>query len=212
MRIIIAVDLVLGPLLTLIVFKAGKPGLKFDLAVIGLFQSVCLIAGTWVVYQERPLFFVYYEDRFYSANADTFARYDQPVPNPARYSDRSPAIVAAAVPADPIEEADFRERLYKQGVPIWVYADSYEPLAQHMERVMSRGFPLEALQARDTEGRLEEFLAEHGGTAEDYLFLPAYSRYQNPFIAIRRADQQLVDILQVESPLAALPDADTPDT
>ena len=28
MRIIIAVDLVLGPLLTLVVFKAGKPGLK----------------------------------------------------------------------------------------------------------------------------------------------------------------------------------------
>ena len=41
LRIIIGVDLVLGPLLTLVVFKAGKPGLKFDLACIGLFQAAC---------------------------------------------------------------------------------------------------------------------------------------------------------------------------
>jgi hypothetical protein len=42
MRIIIGVDLVLGPVLTLIVFRAGKPGLKMDLTLIGLFQGICL--------------------------------------------------------------------------------------------------------------------------------------------------------------------------
>ena len=41
-RIIAGVDLVLGPLLTLIVFKPGKPGLKFDLTLIGLAQAVAL--------------------------------------------------------------------------------------------------------------------------------------------------------------------------
>ena len=33
--VLVAVDLVLGPTLTLIVYKEGKPGLKFDLIVIG---------------------------------------------------------------------------------------------------------------------------------------------------------------------------------
>ncbi len=31
LKILLGVDLVLGPLLTLLVYKAGKPGLKFDL-------------------------------------------------------------------------------------------------------------------------------------------------------------------------------------
>jgi hypothetical protein len=43
MRIIVGVDLVLGPLLTLIVYKHGKPGLRFDLTLIGLVQTVCTI-------------------------------------------------------------------------------------------------------------------------------------------------------------------------
>ncbi len=59
MRIIIVVDLIMGPLLTLVVFKAGKPGLKFDLTVIGTFQAVCLAAGLYIVYSERPIFFIY---------------------------------------------------------------------------------------------------------------------------------------------------------
>ena len=75
MRIIIGVDLVLGPLLTLIVFKPGKPGLKFDMTLICLFQSVCLAAGVWIVHHERPLYFVYYETHFYSVNAGTFEDY-----------------------------------------------------------------------------------------------------------------------------------------
>ena len=49
MRIIVAVDLILGPCLTLIVFKAGKPGMKTDLIMIGVFQAVCLAAGVYVV-------------------------------------------------------------------------------------------------------------------------------------------------------------------
>ena len=40
---------VVGPLLTLIVFRAGKPGMKFDLAVIGLVQVAALAYGTATV-------------------------------------------------------------------------------------------------------------------------------------------------------------------
>jgi hypothetical protein len=49
MRIIIGVDLILGPLLTLVVFKAGKPGLKFDLSMIAIIHSVCLQACLWCI-------------------------------------------------------------------------------------------------------------------------------------------------------------------
>jgi hypothetical protein len=36
MRIIVGVDLILGPILTLVVFKAGKPGLRFDLTMVAI--------------------------------------------------------------------------------------------------------------------------------------------------------------------------------
>lgn len=58
------VDIVLGPLLTLIVFNAAKKSLKFDLSVIAAFQLVALLYGGYVIYSERPAWVVFAKDRF----------------------------------------------------------------------------------------------------------------------------------------------------
>lgn len=62
----------LVPLLTLIVFKKGKTGLRFDLSIIGVVQTISLIIGTWVVYNERPIAMVFVDGHFYSMNAKAF--------------------------------------------------------------------------------------------------------------------------------------------
>ncbi|MEM9533896.1 MAG: TfpX/TfpZ family type IV pilin accessory protein [Pseudomonadota bacterium] len=71
--ILVFVDVVIGPLLTLIVFKSGKPSLRFDLAVIGLLQLAALLYGLWVVVQARPAFIVHVGDRFHLVRANELA-------------------------------------------------------------------------------------------------------------------------------------------
>lgn len=61
--LLIGVDLILGPLLTFIVFRAGKPGLRFDLGVIALLQVSALAYGLWVLGQSRPVYIVLQERR-----------------------------------------------------------------------------------------------------------------------------------------------------
>jgi hypothetical protein len=56
--IMVAADIVLGPLLTLIVFRKGKPGLKFDLFMIGLAQACFLAYGVYTLWLNRPLYLV----------------------------------------------------------------------------------------------------------------------------------------------------------
>ncbi|MCY0964287.1 hypothetical protein [Parathalassolituus penaei] len=53
--LIAGVDLVLGPLLTLIVFNPAKKSLRFDLAVIAIAQLSALVAGLYTVHTTRPL-------------------------------------------------------------------------------------------------------------------------------------------------------------
>ena len=62
--LLVGVDLVLGPLLTLILFRSGKWGLKFDLAMIAILQSAALIYGLSIVLKARPVFLVAVVDRF----------------------------------------------------------------------------------------------------------------------------------------------------
>lgn len=201
MRIIIFVDLILGPCLTLVVYKAGKQGLKFDLTCIGVLQAACLAAGLWVVYSERPTFFVFYEGHFYSNSQDTFTRYGVQPPDPASFAQGTPVPVIAKAPDDPIEEADLRKLLYDDGIPLWIYPRSYEPLAGHLDHVLEQAFDYDALLARDSDGLLEGWLESHGGELTDYAFYPIHSRYLSPFVAIRKSTREFVDVVLVPAPL-----------
>lgn len=67
--LIAMVDLTAGPLLTLVVYKHGKRGLKLDLALIGIVQLALLSYGIWVLSQNRPVFMVASVDRFEQVRA-----------------------------------------------------------------------------------------------------------------------------------------------
>lgn len=64
--LVMAVDVVLGPLLTLTVFNRNKPPaeLRRDLAMIGLLQMAALVYGLWTVSVARPVHLVFEMDRF----------------------------------------------------------------------------------------------------------------------------------------------------
>ena len=64
--IVVAVDVVMGPLLTLTVFNVKKPikELRRDLAVIALLQLSALGYGLWTVAVARPVHLVFEMDRF----------------------------------------------------------------------------------------------------------------------------------------------------
>ena len=68
---IVGIDLVLGPLLTLIVFNHNKSSLKFDLAVIALVQTAALAYGTWTIHQTRPVALVLMTNKFITYYATT---------------------------------------------------------------------------------------------------------------------------------------------
>ena len=64
MLILIGVDVVLGPLLTLVVFNPAKKSLRIDLAVIAALQVAALVYGISVIAQARPAYVVFAGDRF----------------------------------------------------------------------------------------------------------------------------------------------------
>ena len=68
---IVGIDLILGPLLTLIVFNHNKSSLKFDLAVIALVQTAALIYGTWTIHQTRPVALAFINTSFMTIFANS---------------------------------------------------------------------------------------------------------------------------------------------
>jgi hypothetical protein len=64
--LVMAVDIVCGPLLTFVLFSPTKPKKELitDISLIAIIQILALCYGIWTVWQVRPLFLVQEADRF----------------------------------------------------------------------------------------------------------------------------------------------------
>lgn len=69
LKLVAMVDLVLGPALTLILFKPGKPGLKLDLSVIAAMQIAALGYGFYTTYHHRVVAVVFADNEFATVSA-----------------------------------------------------------------------------------------------------------------------------------------------
>jgi hypothetical protein len=78
--LILTVDVILGPLLTFVVFNPSKKSLKMDLALIGLVQVIALSYGMHTMYQGKPAYISFAKDRFEVARVADIdsALYDRP--------------------------------------------------------------------------------------------------------------------------------------
>lgn len=60
----LAIDVIIGPLLGLLIYKEGKKTLKMDLGIIILIQISALGYGVYSIAQGRPAWLAYYVDNF----------------------------------------------------------------------------------------------------------------------------------------------------
>ena len=149
--LVISVDVVLGPLLTLAVFNIRKPRpeLRRDIAVVALLQVAGLCYGLWTVQLARPAHLVFEIDRFRVVH-----RIDIP---PELESKTPPGIdVAPLGGPTPLSTRAFRnenERMEMtmaalQGVQLGARPDLWEPYAAGKARILAAAKPLADLKSR----------------------------------------------------------------
>ena len=184
MRIIFFVDLVLGPALTLVVFNATKPELKTDLAIIGALQICCLIAGTYVVYAERPLAVVYTDGRFSVMNAGDYEEVGLPTPDLSKFPGEMPKWVMIEIPTEQTAEADFRAKFFNEGRVIGTKAGLYQAFDFNHPIVKGQHMDVDLITSKESgKIAINKWLTDNGGTAEDYRFYSFGSRFAYGYLA-----------------------------
>jgi hypothetical protein len=171
--ILVTVDVILGPLLTLVVFKPLKSTLKFDLAVIAMVQIAALTYGIHTIYAAHPLYVAYAGDRFTPINANEVS------PDKAKYDElkksklTGPTIVYVQKPTDPAEMSRVTMEVLSGKPDLDARPEYYEPFEKFTQQVLAHGLKPEILLTKpEYKQKLEQFLKEYGKTANDYAFLP----------------------------------------
>jgi hypothetical protein len=204
LRVLIGVDLVLGPLLTAIVFKPGKRGLKLDLTVIALVQLAAFVYGVTTIYRGRPYFTVFAVDRFYVlARGDVvpeeLARHERD--DWLRKPVRGPVLVAAAVPTDPAAAQQLLDETVLQRKPdIERRPDYWQPYASATARVGARARPLAALRAAKPQAAAAiDALRRRLGVPDERLgYLPLLGRNRDLSFIVDVTSGAPLEVLDVD--------------
>ncbi|WP_426223043.1 TfpX/TfpZ family type IV pilin accessory protein [Psychrobacter sp. DWR1-2-3] len=173
--LMLGIDLVLGPLLTFIVYKKGKKTLKFDLFVIGLLQLIALVYGLYHVYEGRPVWIAYNVDRFdlVRVNEIDTRKIAQAKPEFQILSNTGPKYVAAVIPKDDKEVSQqilFDEIGY--GIAPSQRPELYQPLDTVAALLVTKSKPIEELYNYNDKSDVDNILSKYP-TATRYLPLKA---------------------------------------
>ena len=179
--ILIAVDVVIGPLITLLIFKSGKPGLRFDLSVIALLQSCALVYGCYVMFVARPVFIALVLDQFETVRANDLDAADvaQAVhPGYRSLPLSGPQYVAVDIPTDMKVLKGLIAESQKGGKVVQHLPKYYVPYSVHREKSLAQSRPVEILLKRDASmtKQLEKQIAETGRKASELNFLTLQTR------------------------------------
>lgn len=196
--LIMGVDIVIGPLLTLVVFRAGKRGMKFDLTVIAALQVGAFCYGLVIIAAARPIFIVAESDRFvtvcaYQVDDADLVRASQP--EFAARSWTGPRLVGAIL-ADKNDWEVTKSAL--AGKDIDKMPKYYRPYSEVMDSLMGKAHPLSELATKDPRGEIARLVARLGEPMGDLAYLPLEGRTDSYTMVISRRSKQPVGVIAID--------------
>lgn len=202
--LIVAVDVALGPLITLSVFNPRKPApeLRRDLAIVALLQIAGLAYGLHTVFVARPVHLVFEFDRFRVVHV-----LDVP---PEALTKAPPGIVA--LPLDgpsvlglrPFSSAAEQLEMTMAalgGVALSARPELWRAYGEVRSDVLARARPLDHLMQRYPQHRplIEQAAARAGHPRAELLYLPLVARRGDWAVLVDRRSAQPVAYVPVDA-------------
>lgn len=196
-RIIIGVDLILGPLLTLIVFRSGKKGLKFDLSMIALAQIVALSWGVWTTYNERPAAIIYTLDYFTPVPAYQLAENGMTIKELKKFGDSWPITIYIDVPKDKISEMLSEAMRAKK--PLYLLTEYYTRFSKKQTAVLKENSMNLEKYVEDKPKLKKLYLRSLTGTAKTNIsYLALHSRDKWVTAVFDLDEMRIIDTIDID--------------
>lgn len=136
-RIMLAVDMVLGPTLTFLIYNPAKArrALLFDFSCIGLAQAAALAYGAYSVMQERVIAVAYDQGAFHAVPSRAFREQTIDAGSWASLGHGAPYWVYVREPRAADEASGVAAFAFLKGLERYALQFLYEPLSAHRDDV-----------------------------------------------------------------------------
>jgi hypothetical protein len=179
--LVVLVDVVMGPVLTFVVFNPAKPKAELarDLGIIVALQLAALGYGVWTLAQARPTHLVFEVDLFRVVTPSDLSDAEMNAAPPAlqRTPWTGPVVIGVTKPTDPAQQMEATMRSLA-GQPLAAMPRFWVPFESQRPQVLAHARGLTELRPGDGVARqqLDQALARAGLSADQVRWLPLMAR------------------------------------
>jgi hypothetical protein len=199
--LLILISLVLGPALSVMLYKPGKKGLTFDLVVMATLELAVVIAAGSYFYDRQPYFLVFAVDRFEAVSRLEVDMGQVSYPALRERPGREPRLVYAEMPTDPnIFDRLINETVFEGKKDIDRRPEFWKPYPAGIATMRAAARPFSDLLQGDQvrAERARGWLAGREEGAHQYLYLPLRGKIQDIVIVLHAHIGYPVDMLVVD--------------
>lgn len=180
LRLVFAVDFVLGPLLALVFFHPEKSRKKliFDVCVVAFVQASAMTWGAYQVYSIRPAVVVYGSDRFISVAPGLLAMQRKTPKDMRGFSDTNPPYAYRRETRSDDEKQKKITLLFRNGIHFEAQAWLFEPYSENLERIFSKQ---KGMQRYINESAASQWAEWSGGGSGRQLVNYKYAFYEGRY-------------------------------
>lgn len=200
------VDVILGPALTFIVFKAGKASLKFDLSVIVAIQLAALFFGASLIFKERPGYAVFVRDQFVIVSASQV--------DPKKYPDQKvgvfskPKYMVSMFEYDPELKKKYKDKfLFGHDFEVASTApELYRPYGEAFQYAVAAGRPLTDLTqySEPYAQKVNAFLESNALADSEVVYLQLTGKRKLMALVLRKSDGHIMGAIDLNPELVAI--------
>ncbi len=200
--IMVSVDIIIGPLLTWIVYRQGKKSLTFDLSVIVMLQLAALVYGITVMINSRPVFMALVTDRFSLVQANQISDdllHKAIYPEFRTRSWTGPIAVVTRMPQDP----DSMQTVMMNALAGFdrdKFPELYHPYDENSHEALLYARNVSGLITIDPAAadRIDPVMAEYGLTIEQVDFLPLVTSQSDMTTLLNSETGEILAIVDVD--------------
>ncbi|WP_198328397.1 hypothetical protein [Methylovulum psychrotolerans] len=195
-RIVASVDVVLGPLLTLVVFNPAKATreLATDIGIIATVQCIALLGGVHTLYSQRPVAVVFWDNSFMTVPAQALTDQGYALDKLGILSAAHPPFVYAENPTKLEDLEKMLGLINKDKIPPHHQTWLYRPLKDHFNEVRPMQFKIDQIIAKhpDVKNQLLPIMQKHNiSDIHAMLYFLLQSKYSNSVLVFDQNAQYL---------------------
>lgn len=200
LMVFILVVIVVGPVLTLLLYKPGKKGLLLDMMLIGIFQITAIVFGTYTLYEKRPVFLVFAVDRFILVSKDDIdtSKLGSDILLPG--FNQKPISIYARLPENAKKRSQLLQEVFSGKPDVEFRAEYYEPMSSNILNVVSHSINADSFGGNTSvAGNLiNDFVNQHCSTVEKCAYFPLVGKKKDILLVLNREDGKVVGAVDVD--------------